>query len=84
MLKLSGNKPKPIILLPKFLIKIGALFIKLMHSIKGVEGGLEPLTYADFQCMDSFIDEKSAQKMLGIRDESINGALKESIEEVLK
>ncbi len=84
ILKLSGKNPKPIIFMPKFLAKIGAFFIKLVHWIKGVEGGLEPLSYMDFQYMDSFIDDKNAQKMLGIRDESIDKSLKESIDEALK
>jgi nucleoside-diphosphate-sugar epimerase len=84
ILKLSGKNPKPIIFVPKLLAKAGVFFIKLMHWIKGVEGGLEPLSYMDFQYMESFINDENAQTMLGIKNESINKSLKESIDEALK
>jgi hypothetical protein len=40
-----------------------AFFIKLVHWIKGLKR-IRALSYMDFQYMDSFIDDKNAQKCL--------------------
>jgi dihydroflavonol-4-reductase len=84
ILKFSNKKSKIIIAVPKFLAKIGAFFIKLSHLIKGLESGLEPVKYIDFQCMNSFIADSSCESILKIKKESINDSLEETVKECLK
>ncbi|MFA5303227.1 MAG: NAD(P)-dependent oxidoreductase [Candidatus Nanoarchaeia archaeon] len=84
ILEFSGKKPKTIIVVPKFLAKMGAFFMKVGHSIKGLESGLEPVNYVDFQYMNSFITDTSCESILKIKKESINESLKETVKSCLK
>lgn len=84
ILKFSKKNPKKIIIVPKFLAKIGAFFIKLSHDLKGLESGLNPIKYIDFQYMDSFIEDDSCEKILKAKKEPISEGLKKTVEECRK
>jgi nucleoside-diphosphate-sugar epimerase len=84
ILKFSSKESKIIIFIPKFLAKLGVFFIKIMHSIKGLESGLDAVKYIDFQCMNSFINDDSCERILKIKKESIDKSLKETVKECLK
>ena len=84
ILEYSGKKPKPIIFVPKILAKTGMFFLKLVHTLKGLEGGLDPVKYVDFQYINSFITDDSCSSILKIKKESINESLKETVKECLK
>ncbi|MDD4353378.1 MAG: NAD(P)-dependent oxidoreductase [Candidatus Nanoarchaeia archaeon] len=84
ILKFSGKNSKMIIVVPKLLARIGAFFMKISHSIKGLESGLEPISYIDFQYMNSFVTDDSCESILKIKKESINDSLKETVERCLK
>lgn len=84
ILEFSGKKSKIIIVVPKLLAKIGAFFMKTIHSIKGLESGLEPVKYIDFQYMNSFINDPLCESLLKIKKESIDKSLKETVKECMK
>jgi len=84
ILKFSGKKPKAVIVVPKIFAKIGAFLLKLSHIIKGFESGLEPVSYIDFQYMNSFVTDNLCESLLKVKKESINKSLEETVKGCMK
>lgn len=74
-----AGKPKRVITLPDWLVKVSAWCLKWIHTIRGLESGLDPVAFMDLQTRNTFIDHKPAQKVLKLSDEGITQALIDTI-----
>lgn len=79
MMNAMGIKKK-IIIIPVFLLKITMFFLRVVHSMKGKESGLEPVAYIDIQTQNTFFNPEEAIKTLGYK----TGGLREAIERSIK
>lgn len=75
---LAGN-PKKVITLPNALVKAGARLLKLIHTLKGRESGLEPVRFIDLQTRNTFIDLEDVRTELGYAHEDLDNALLDTI-----
>ncbi len=71
---------KKIVLLPNWIVKFGAYFIKLRHIIKGQEGGLDMVRFSEVQTRNTFFDASAARKELGFGKGNLNEAFKKTVE----
>lgn len=74
-----GGKPKKVITLPTWLVKIGAGFLAGIHIVKGLESGLEPVSFIALQTRNTFIDSTEVRTELGYDEEDLTQALEETI-----
>jgi Nucleoside-diphosphate-sugar epimerases len=59
------GKTKPIITLPKALVKLGALCVSLMHRLQGRESGLDLVPFVELQTRLAFLDPDYSARALG-------------------
>ena len=59
------GKTKPIITLPKALVKLGAWFVALMHRLQGRESGLDLVPFVELQTRLAFLDLDNSARALG-------------------
>jgi hypothetical protein len=59
------GKPKPIVTLPKALVKLGAWFVSLAHHLQGKEGGLDLVPFVELQTRLAFLDTEFSARALG-------------------
>jgi len=78
MCELEGKRKK-VITLPGWLVTIGAGFISLVHRMKGLESGLDPVEFVKLQTRNTFIDSSQTRLELGYADEDLSEALKDTI-----
>jgi nucleoside-diphosphate-sugar epimerase len=76
--RLAG-KPKRVITLPTWLVKVGAWCLKAVHDIKGLESGLEPVAFIDLQIRNTFIDPHISQSALHYSNEDLTQALTDTV-----
>ena len=76
--RLAG-KPKRVITLPTWLVKVGAWCLKAVHDIKGLESGLEPVAFIDLQIRNTFIDPHISQSALHYSNEDLTQALTDTM-----
>jgi nucleoside-diphosphate-sugar epimerase len=76
--RLAG-KQKRVITLPTWLVKIGAWCLKIVHDIKGLESGLEPVAFIDLQTRNTFIDSHISQATLHYNNEELTQALTDTV-----
>jgi nucleoside-diphosphate-sugar epimerase len=81
--RLAG-KPKRVITLPSWLVKIGAWFLKVIHDIKGLESGLEPVAFIDLQTRYTFIEPHDSQSTLHYNNEDLTQALTDTVNACIK
>ncbi|MFA6827694.1 MAG: NAD(P)-dependent oxidoreductase [Bacilli bacterium] len=74
-----GVPKKPIFSISKFLFKMYVKKIKLQQDSKKIEGGLNLVKFADMQYSKQFIDPFLASIFLGVTDDDIYFAIKESV-----
>ena len=77
-------KPKPIITLPSWLVKLGAQGLEISFKIKGKESGLDTVSFVDLQTRNTFMDPDESSSLLGYQHANFDQALKETIEACLK
>lgn len=76
--RLAG-KPKRVITLPTWVVKVGAWCLKIVHEIKGLESGLEPVAFIDLQTRNTFIDPRVSQTILHYNEEDLTQALTDTV-----
>ncbi|MGV7975385.1 MAG: NAD(P)H-binding protein [Anaerolineaceae bacterium] len=59
------GKTKPVITLPKALVKLGAWFVALMHRLQGRESGLDLVPFVELQTRLAFLDLDYSARALG-------------------
>jgi dihydroflavonol-4-reductase len=74
-----NGKPKKVITLPNWIVKIGAGFLAGIHSLKGLESGLAPVSFIDLQTRNTFIDNTQVRSELGYEDEDLSKAFIDTI-----
>lgn len=74
-----ARKPKRVITLPTWLVKAGAWCLRLVHDLKGLESGLEPVAFIDLQTRNTFIDPQGSQSSLQYSSEDLTQALKDTV-----
>jgi nucleoside-diphosphate-sugar epimerase len=78
MSELEGRHKK-VITLPDWLVTIGAGLISLVHRMKGLESGLNPVEFVKLQTRNTFIDNSQTRLELGYSDEDLRNALLDTI-----
>ena len=59
------NKKLQVITIPKFILKIVAFFVHLLHKLQGKEAGLEIVSFIDLQTKETFMPIKESNERLG-------------------
>lgn len=59
------GKPKPVVTLPKAVVKLGAWFIRLAHRLQGRESGLDLVPFVELQTRLAFLDTDYSSLQLG-------------------
>jgi len=67
-----GGKPKQVITLPTWLVKVGAWFLKIVHDVKELESGLEPVAFIDLQTKNTFINPNVSKTTLHYNDKEFS------------
>jgi hypothetical protein len=70
---------KKVITVPKFLLKLGVLFLHIQSYLLGKEPGLHYMKYLDAQTRNMFFDSSIAQKKLGYKVKSIKDAVRDTV-----
>lgn len=73
------GKPKPIVTLPAWLVRVGMWFVGLSFKLRGKEGGLDPVPFTDLQTRDAFLDTETSQQQLGYQRYDLDDALAETV-----
>lgn len=74
-----AGKHKRVITLPNWLVRAGAEVISLIHSLKGLESGLDPVEFVKLQTRNTFVDSSQTRLELGYEDEDLKNALIDTI-----
>lgn len=80
-IKAINPKKKKIIHIPKFLIKIFGFVVDTLHKLKGKEGGLKLVKYAEMQTKELFLDLEDCKELLDNDDGEIEEAFKDMVNE---
>ncbi len=72
--------PKKVVSIPNFLYRAGARKIMREMREKGVESGLEMREFSRVMTAETFIDKAVIRDELGVRDDDIDAAIRESAE----
>jgi dihydroflavonol-4-reductase len=70
---------RKVITLPNWVVKPGVFFLKLVHSIQGKEGGLDPMHLLDLQANETFFDPESARQALGFQHGDLKQAFADTV-----
>jgi dihydroflavonol-4-reductase len=76
--RLAG-KPKRVITLPTWLVKVGAWCLRIAHDLKGLESGLEFVAFIDLQTRNTFIDPQDSQSALQYSNEDLIHSLTDTV-----
>lgn len=79
-----GGREKKVITLPDWFVRVGAWLLKLVHSIRGVESGLDPVEFIRLQTSETYIEPALSQRVLGYEPGGLDAALKETVEVCLR
>lgn len=82
LLSILGKK-KRIVILPTCMVRLMLRVVKLQHSLRGREGGLDPVKFAAIQTRNMFFDPAPAVKELGYGRGNLEKAFKDTIEACL-
>ena len=74
-----GGHKKKVITLPDWTVKMGAGLLRLVHSARGVESGLEPAAFIRLQTSETYIEPALSQRVLGYESGGLDEALKETV-----
>ncbi len=70
-----ADRPKKVITIPNFLVRIGLQLLFWQHKLKGKESGLDPRYLIQLQGAMTFIDPQPAQIALGFQGGGLDAAL---------
>lgn len=75
-----SGREKRVITLPDWVVMAGAFLIKIWHSVRGVESGLEPMQFIKLQTSTTFIDPELSRSALGYKMGGLDDALIATVE----
>ncbi|MGI5842495.1 MAG: NAD-dependent epimerase/dehydratase family protein [Christensenellales bacterium] len=78
--KYMGHPEKKVVTIPTFLYKLGAFKMAKDYKKKNIEPGLSPVEFVKLMTSNCFIDRSVIQNELGVTDDNIEEAIKDSIE----
>lgn len=78
------GKKKRIVILPTCMVRLMLRVVKLQHSLRGKEGGLDPVKFAAIQTRNTFFDPAPAAKELGYGRGNLEEALKDTVHACLR
>lgn len=73
------GKPKPVLTLPKWLLKTAMAGVELGYRLKGKQSGLSMVPFVDLQTRDAFLDTHSSRQELGYEKGNLDKALAETV-----
>lgn len=79
-----AGKPKKVITLPNWLVRIGMQFLYWQHKAQGKESGLDPRHLLELQGALTFVDTEPARQVLGFEMALLEEALQETVVASLK
>jgi len=71
---------KKVVTLPNWVVIFGTIFVKLGHLLQGRESGLDPLALIKLQSAMTFFDPTASQLALGYGKNSIDEALRRTVD----
>lgn len=74
------GKPKPVITLPNWLVKLGATILTLYFHLNGKESGLYAPAFVEMQTRNTFMDTEYSSSLLGYEHGDFDKALRETVE----
>ena len=77
--KYMGYPDKKVITIPTFLYRLFSYKMAKDYDKKGIEPGLSPIAFVDLMTTNCFIDRKIIIDKLGVSDDDIEEAIKDSI-----
>jgi dihydroflavonol-4-reductase len=83
ILSILGKK-KRVVILPTCMIRLMLRVVKLQHSLRGREGGLDPVKFAAIQTRNTFVDPAPAAEELGYGRGNLEQALKDTVQACLR
>lgn len=74
------GKPKPVITLPNWLVKLGATILTLYFHLNGKESGLYAPAFVEMQTRKTFMETEYSSSLLGYEHGDFDKALRETVE----
>jgi dihydroflavonol-4-reductase len=74
-----SEKEKPVATLPNWLVGLGLAGVKVLHKLRGLEGGLDPIQFVRLQTRKTFFDPKPAQQALGFSGGTLEQSFKTTV-----
>ena len=62
---LAAGQEKSVITLPDWMVRIGLRYVRLGHTLKGRESGLDPLRFLELQTANTYFDPDPSRLALG-------------------
>ena len=78
--RLACGKAKPVVTIPRFLMRMQMRQVQKMHRAEGKEGGLDPIELVKLQCAQTFFDPTPAAQALGYGRGGLDEALSATVE----
>ncbi|PKH46138.1 epimerase [Dehalococcoides mccartyi] len=78
------GKPKKVLHLSAFILRLAALGLKSIHRLQGRESGLDPVSYITLQTRNTFFDPILSRKALGYGQGGLDTALKDTVDACLE
>jgi nucleoside-diphosphate-sugar epimerase len=72
--ELTGCK-KPVVTLPDWSVHLGAVLLRTMHTLQGLESGLEPVEFVKVQTAETYFNPSPARNALGFGSGDLDNAL---------
>lgn len=78
LLKLMG-KHKPVLTLPKWMVKLGAWCVHTLHKLRGLESGLNLVPFVELQTRLAYLDGNHTREVLGYPGAPLQDALEATV-----
>ena len=76
---LGYSKKRKVITIPNFLFKLYVIYLDKQRKKKNIEGGLNLRKFVEVQTSKLFIEPTLSADYLGVREDDIKAAIKDSI-----
>jgi len=71
---LTGRR-KPVVALPDWSVRLGAVILRTLHTLQGRESGLDPVEFIKVQTAETFFDPSPARTALGFGAGGLDNAI---------
>lgn len=75
-LLMGVGKRKPVVILPKFMVRLGGWLVKQYHHARGLEGGLDLPAFVEVQTRHAYLNPGQARKALGYSGADLDEAFR--------